>query len=705
MWHQEITRKRHRSGDEESWKVENKRVKADYQTTDNIISPTLHNTDPEIRKVIVSKNDGKNIISNFTHENKVKGSLRRHLNFWKDTLKANNFILQTIEHGYRIPFRYLPSSFYFQNNKSALRDSKFVETTLLELLKKEHIYEVKQPFTVSPLSVSQDPSGKKRLILDLSFVNKFVWQEKIKFDDLKSFENYIEGDKEGFLFKFDLKSGYHHVDIHKDSQKYLGFAWRFSDGTTKYLQYAVLPFGLTSGPFIFTKIVRVLIKYWRSYAIKIACFLDDGLSIEYTQQEQAIKNSKFVKKSLKCSGFIANHEKSQWEPTKVIQWLGVIIDFEDKVYKISEKRIQSIQNSIEFILSHPSRVTARQLARLAGKVISTKFVFGNIVRLKTRFLYRLIESRISWDKPFSLIRFNDVVSEILFWKFNLTSLNKRKITKYEVPQFKVFSDASSTGIGAVFNEKVCYRNLNSFERGESSAFRELLAIEHAVASFDTALQNKHILWHTDNTAAAQIVRVGSNKGLLHDLAISIHSLCHQKDIKLNVTWISRKLNQTADTVSKTIDYDDWIIKKEFFNFLKSLWGELSIDLFADNKNAKCQRFCSKYYCPGTFRVDAFSFDWTGEKCLMVPPTYLISKSIKHFLASKGSVEAVLVVPFWPSALFWPFLIENYQQFKSFVRDYRLFENSKSLISQGEYKGSIIGDPKNNVPILALLLKK
>ena len=247
--------------------------------------------------------------------------------------------------------------------------------------------------------------------------------------------------------------------------------------------------------------------------------------------------------------------------------------------------------------------------------------------------------------------------------------------------------------------------MNSFERSESSTYRELLAIKHIVESFDVTLQNKHVLWHTDNLAVTQIVKVGSNKVLLQDLALSIYSFCHEKDIKLTVLWISRKLNQNADNISKTIDYDDWSIKNNFFDILKSLWGEFSIDLFADNKNSKCQKFCSRYYCPGTFKVDAFSFDWTGESCLIVPPTYLIAKCVKHFLASKGTVEGVLVVPYWPSALYWPFLVENNQNFKSFVKDCQFFEDSKHLITQGEYKGSIIGDPKHNVPILALLLKK
>ena len=417
-------------------------------------------------KVSILQQNGRTNLSKNIEKIQVKGSLKKHVKFWRETLKANSFILDTIEHGYRIPFRYFPHSFKMNNNKSALKEPEFVEKTLLELLDKGHIYEVKNPFTISPLSVFEDPSGKKRLILDLTYINKFLWKEKIKFDDWKSFENYVDEGKEGYLFKFDLKSGYHHIDIHEDSQKYLGFSWKFSDGTIRHLQYAVLPFGLSSGPFIFTKVVRVLIKYWRSYAIKIACFLDDGLSIDF-DKDQAIKNSKFVKGSISEAGFIANNEKSQWDPAKVIQWLGVVIDFEQNIFAISEKRIHSALKSIETILNSPNRITARQLARLAGKIISTKFVLGNVVRLRTHFFYRLIESRISWDKTFNVLHYNEVVNEILFWKFNLCALNKRPIIKYNVPQLKVFSDASSTGIGAFYDQNISYRNLDNFEIDES----------------------------------------------------------------------------------------------------------------------------------------------------------------------------------------------------------------------------------------------
>ena len=149
------------------------------------------------------------------------------------------------------------------------------------------------------------------MILDLSFINQFVFKQKIKFDDWKVFEQYVKVDTPGYLFKFDLKSGYHHVDIHEDFQKFLGFSWIFKDGSKRFFQYAVLPFGLTSGPFIFTKIVRALVKYWRSYAIKIACFLDDGMGLDYVYSK-ALEKSIFVKDSLDFAGFIVNLEKSEY---------------------------------------------------------------------------------------------------------------------------------------------------------------------------------------------------------------------------------------------------------------------------------------------------------------------------------------------------------------------------------------------------------
>ena len=84
----------------------------------------------------------------------------------------------------------------------------------------------------SPLSVVKSASGKKRLVLDLRYVNKFLWKDKFKYEDIKIAIQMIE--KGDYAINFDLKSGYHHIDIHADYWQYLGFSWKGKDGAVVY---------------------------------------------------------------------------------------------------------------------------------------------------------------------------------------------------------------------------------------------------------------------------------------------------------------------------------------------------------------------------------------------------------------------------------------------------------------------------------------
>ena len=125
-----------------------------------------------------------------------------------------------------------------------------------------------RPKVVNPLLVTSN-KGKNRLILDLRYVNLHLWKEKTKFEDWKTFQNYLS--KDGHMFKFDLKSSYHHIGIYAP-QTYLGFSWVIN-GETKYFVFTVLPFGLSTSPYIFTKVVRPPIKYWRFKGIQLGILL------------------------------------------------------------------------------------------------------------------------------------------------------------------------------------------------------------------------------------------------------------------------------------------------------------------------------------------------------------------------------------------------------------------------------------------------
>ena len=61
----------------------------------------------------------------------------------------------------------------------------FVKETVCDMLKNGFITESKTiPHVVSPLSVSINSIGKKRLILDLRIVNKCIWKEKMTFRNI-----------------------------------------------------------------------------------------------------------------------------------------------------------------------------------------------------------------------------------------------------------------------------------------------------------------------------------------------------------------------------------------------------------------------------------------------------------------------------------------------------------------------------------------
>jgi hypothetical protein len=133
--------------------------------------------------------------------NKVKGRLKKCLQAWEE-IQAPQFIIDIIQNGYKIPFLSIPPPFKASNNKLAINERQFVEQAITELLLHECIIEVgSPPGIINPLSVSIQRGGKKRLLKP--------------------------GD---FMFSVDLKSGYHHVDIFKDHQKFLAFSWTYSDG-------------------------------------------------------------------------------------------------------------------------------------------------------------------------------------------------------------------------------------------------------------------------------------------------------------------------------------------------------------------------------------------------------------------------------------------------------------------------------------------
>ena len=137
--------------------------------------------------------------------------------FWENDLQSPDFVSDIIDSGYRLLFKdSVATKCFLRNNRSALNNPEFVESAILQLLKDGRVEEQSSAsFWVNQLSVAE--GKKKRLVLDLRHVNKFLHKPKFRHKNLDSLSQVFE--KGDSFFNWDLKSGYHHVNIYQPHKK------------------------------------------------------------------------------------------------------------------------------------------------------------------------------------------------------------------------------------------------------------------------------------------------------------------------------------------------------------------------------------------------------------------------------------------------------------------------------------------------------
>lgn len=493
-----------------------------------------------------------------------------------------------------------------------------------------------------------------------------------------------------YLFSFDLKSGYHHVDIAEHHCKYLGFAW----GGQFYV-FTVLPFGLSTACYMFTKLLRPLVCYWRAKGLRILFYLDDGLCAVAGRQE-ALRASQLVSTTLTKAGFVAHPTKSRWEPTQRLQWLGFVIDLALGQIEVPNEKLVALQRRLDRACQ-AAQIPARSLASIVGRIISMGLAVSPVSRFKTRSMYATLEARQAWCEVLALSP--DAQAELRFWSASLADYNSQPIWHSPSAVRVVYSDASDTGYGGYVVEHgpcVAFDQWTAEEAAQSSTWRELSAVWQVLQSVASKLANVRVRWFTDNQNVARILQVGSRKPQLHAIALKVFSLSVQYQIRLEPEWIPRELNERADYLSRIVDYDDWSLNPAVFSHLESMWGPHTIDRFASFQNYQLPRFNRN---PGSEAVDAFTVNWQGENNWWCPPIALIPRVLRH--AQVCAARGTLVVPMWHSAPFWPLLCPVGEQFASFVREYYDLPLVDSLFLPGLSGSVLFNGCTPNTRVLAL----
>jgi len=160
-----------------------------------------------------------------------------------------------------------------------------------------------------------------------------------------------------------IYSAYLLLPIHQEDRKFLRFRFR-----EQLFQFRVLPLGLASAPYIFTKIIKPALHFLREKGFLSVVYLGDFILIAPTY-DLCIKNVTSTKNLLSSLGFITNKHKSKLTPAKSCKFLGFIIDTEYFAILIPADRRNSL---LQMTLAIPNnkRCKIREVASYISSLTS-----------------------------------------------------------------------------------------------------------------------------------------------------------------------------------------------------------------------------------------------------------------------------------------------------------------------------------------------
>ncbi|CAI7765414.1 unnamed protein product [Closterium sp. NIES-54] len=480
---------------------------------------------------------------------------------------------------------------------------------------------------INPLNVVEQ-KDKCRLILDLRKVNTNLIVPKFKYEGLSRVADLAPvGD---WMFSIDLKSGYHHIDIHPSCWKFLGFEF---DKCT--YAFRSLPFGLVTAPFVFTQLIKQLARRWREQGVRVIPYVDDILFLWQSKAHaQAICQRVIL--DLKEAGLVINAKKSQLSPSQRLRFLGIELETDTSRFSIGPDRRASLHSTIQNLLSASNAgrpVPVRHVARITGMLASMGVALGATARAFRHAMLQVINDAPSWKS--SVVIPPSAAAELHFWLEEFDQFNGARFHVRNSYDAVIHVDASSHGWGATLTTfpgglEEASTTMSEPLRATSSTRREIEGVLWALQTYANKIKQKHVLVHVDNHGVFFILRKGGSRSPgLTTACKSIIRTCMELSTRLIIEWIPRELNSHADELSKIVDHDYYALKTLWFCILERRWGPHSIDLFANSRNTQLSHFCTKIPHPEAIAVDAFSIAWTSENNFAFPPPQLVPAVLHH----------------------------------------------------------------------------
>ncbi|CEP09959.1 hypothetical protein, partial, partial [Parasitella parasitica] len=186
----------------------------------------------------------------------VGGRLSKFITKWTE-ISNNSFVKTIIQQGYNIQFHTPPPITTSPTPilPFSAEQSLLIDQAIKDLLQKAAIERVsyaqtrEDPGFYSSMFVIPKKNVGVRPVFNLRKLNHYLDAPHFKMDTIKEVARMIQPND--YLVSIDLSDAFLHVGLHPDSRKYLRLKWK-----DQVYQYCTTAFGLTTSPFVFTKVCK-----------------------------------------------------------------------------------------------------------------------------------------------------------------------------------------------------------------------------------------------------------------------------------------------------------------------------------------------------------------------------------------------------------------------------------------------------------------
>ena len=614
----------------------------------------------------------------------VGGRLGQFAHNWSE-LTQDGFVLKTIREGYRIE---LASAVPLQRSVPEARGPATAEQRLAlrnevqALIAKKAVIQLSGPDLHSPghyshMFMRRKQSGAWRPILNLKRLNKSIVTKKFRMDTIQIVMDSLKVGE--YVTSIDLKDAYFHVAIHPDDRKYL----RFVVEGTPY-QFQVLPFGLSTAPRVFTRVVKALISFLRKRGLKIFSYLDDWL-LAHQDPEKLREHTELALVETEKAGFVINQSKSDLAPTLKPMYLGAELDMVRGLAHPSLERIQTLELFVRNLLEEGSAPALFWLQML-GRMASWKGLVP-FSMLRMRLIQFCFQSQWNRTLPQSTeVSFPESLIPHLSWWLNRENSMKGVPFHRSEPSVVITTDASESGWGGHIDDLMVSGNWEPEVGSEHINMLELRAVFRTLKHFERVVYDRVVLVQTDNsTVVSYINRQGGTRSWsLCRLTLDLFDWCSTRKVQLRASHLPGKQNFLADDLSRgRVSPTEWSLHKGIVDTLFHSLGRPHVDLFANSQNAKLPSYCTRFRDPLAWATDAFSLSWKGMHSYAYPPISLIRKVLVKL--ESEPCRMLLIAPLWPRQ-HW------FHQLVSLLEDSpRLLPEREDLLEQ---RGTWFPQPEN-----------